>query len=168
LLPILIGFFAPWLVWALLVLIERKAGNPYQTKLRKSVGALEGDYAFVFTAVTFCAMFFVGLNYDYRLVFVAVAGVALILKLEFGRGLKAALWISLLIAVWGSGAFGGNFTFIPAAIKPFLIGGFQLSGDLAIFLWVGILMYFGSLVLARRIGWLGKVLSFVTQSRNTA
>ena len=167
LLPNLIGFFAPWLVWALLVLVERKAGNLYQTKLRKSVGALEGDFAFVFTAVTFCAMFFVGLNYDYRLIFVAVAGVGLILKLKVSRGIKAALWILLLIAVWGSGAFGGNFTFIPAAIKPFLIGGFQLSGDLAVFLWVGILMYFGSLVLARRIGWLGRVLSFVTQSRKT-
>ncbi len=167
LLPSVIGFLAPWLVWALLVLVEKKAGNLYRTKLRKSLGALEGDYAFIFTAVTFCAMFFVGLNYDYRLVFVAVAGVGLILKLEVSRGLKAALWISLLIAVWGSGAFGGNFTFIPAAIKPFLIGGFQLSGDLAVFLWVGILMYFGSLVLARRIGWFRKVLSFVTQSRNT-
>jgi hypothetical protein len=167
LLPSVIGFLAPWLVWALLVLVEKKAGNLYRTKLRKSLGALEGDYAFIFTAVTFCAMFFVGLNYDYRLVFVALAGVGLILKLEVSRGLKAALWISLLIAVWGSGAFGGNFTFIPAAIKPFLIGGFQLSGDLAVFLWVGILMYFGSLVLARRIGWFGKVLSFVTQSRNT-
>jgi hypothetical protein len=167
LLPSVIGFLAPWLVWALLVLVEKKAGNLYRTKLRKSLGALEGDYAFIFTAVTFCAMFFVGLNYDYRLVFVALAGVGLILRLEVSRGLKAALWISLLIAVWGSGAFGGNFTFIPAAIKPFLIGGFQLSGDLAVFLWVGILMYFGSLVLARRIGWFGKVLSFVTQSRNT-
>ena len=167
LLPSVIGFLAPWLVWALLVLTERKAGDLYQTKLRKSLDALEGDYAFIFTAVTFCAMFFVGLNYDYRLIFVAVAGVALILKLKVSRGIKAALWILLLIAVWGSGAFGGNFTFIPAAIKPFLIGGFQLSGDLAVFLWVGILMYFGSLVLARRIGWFGKVLSFVTQSRNT-
>jgi hypothetical protein len=167
LLPSVIGFLAPWLVWALLVLTERKAGDLYQTKLRKSLDALEGDYAFIFTAVTFCAMFFVGLNYDYRLIFVAVAGVGLILKLKVSRGIKAALWILLLIAVWGSGAFGGNFTFIPAAIKPFLIGGFQLSGDLAVFLWVGILMYFGSLVLARRIGWLGKVLLFVTQSRKT-
>lgn len=165
--PSLIGFLVPWLVWALLVLTERKAGNLYQTKLRKSLDALEGDYAFIFTAVTFCAMFFVGLNYDYRLVFVAVAGVGLILKLKVSRGIKAALWILLLIAVWGSGAFGGNFTFIPEAIKPFLIGGFQLSGDLAVFLWVGILMYFGSLVLARRIGWLGKGLLFVTQSRKT-
>jgi hypothetical protein len=166
-LPSLIGFLAPWLVWAFLVLIERKAGDLYQTKLRKSVDALDGDYAFIFTAVTFCAMFFVGLSYDYRLIFVAVAGVGLILKLKVSRRIKAALWILLLIAVWGSGAFGGNFTFIPAAIKPFLIGGFQLSGDLAVFLWVGILMYFGSLVLARRIGWLGKVLSFLTQSRKT-
>jgi hypothetical protein len=165
LLPSLIGFFAPWLVWALLVFFERKAGNLYQTNLRKSLGALEADYAFLFTAVALCAMFFVGLNYDYRLVFLVVAGVALILKLEFSRGQKAALWISLLIAVWGSGAFGGNFTFIPATIKPFLIGGFQLSGDLAVFLWIGILMYFCSLVLGRRISWLGKALSFVTQSR---
>jgi hypothetical protein len=109
-------------------------------------------------------MFFVGLNYDYRLIFVFLAGVALILKSDFGRGLKAALWISLLIAVWGSGAFGGNFMFIPPAVKPFLIGGFQLAGDLAIFLWVGILLYVGTMVLARKIGWINRLLSFVTKN----
>ena len=163
-LPSLIGLVAPWLVWTLLVLIERRAGNLYQTKLRQSIGALQEDYAFLFTAVTFCAMFFVGLNYDYRLIFVFLAGVALILKSNFSRGLKAALWISLLIAVWGSGAFGGNFMFIPPAVKPFLIGGFQLAGDLAIFLWVGILLYVGTMVLARKIGWINRLLFFVTKN----
>ena len=164
LIPSLIGLISPLLVWTLLILIERKAGNLYQTKLRQSIGALQEDYAFIFTAVTFCAMFFVGLNYDYRLIFVFLAGVALILKSDFGRGLKAALWISLLIAVWGSGAFGGNFMFIPPAVKPFLIGGFQLAGDLAIFLWVGILLYVGTMVLARKIGWINRLLSFVTKN----
>jgi hypothetical protein len=163
-LPSLIGLVAPWLVWTLLVLIERRAGNLYQTKLRQSIGALQEDYAFLFTAVTFCAMFFVGLNYDYRLIFLFLAGVALILKSNFSRGLKAALWISLLIAVWGSGAFGGNFMFIPPAVKPFLIGGFQLAGDLAIFLWVGILLYVGTMVLARKIGWINRLLFFVTKN----
>jgi hypothetical protein len=163
-LPSLIGLVAPWLVWTLLVVIERKAGNHFQTKLRQSIGALQEDYAFLFTAVTFCAMFFVGLNYDYRLIFVFLAGVALILKSNFSRGLKAALWISLLIAVWGSGALGGNFMFIPPAVKPFLIGGFQLAGDLAIFLWVGILLYVGTMVLARKIVWINRLLSFVTKN----
>ena len=168
LIPSLIGFLAPWLVWALLVLIERKAGNSYRTRLTQSINALQEDYAFIFTAITFCAMFFVALSYDYRLIFLSLAGVGLILKSAFSRGVKAALWTSLMIAVWGSGAFGGNFMFIPPAIKPFLIGGFQLAGDLAIFLWVGILLYTGALVLARKIEWFSKLLVFVTRSKDTA
>jgi hypothetical protein len=113
-------------------------------------------------------MFFVALSYDYRLIFVAIAGVGLILKSEFSRQVKAALWISLTIAVWGSGAFGGNFMFIPTAIKPFLIGGFQLAGDLAIFLWVGILLYVCILVLAKKIEWFGKLVVFVTGTKTMA
>jgi hypothetical protein len=168
LIPSLIGFLAPWLVWALLVLIERRAGNGYRTRLSQSINALQGDYAFIFTAITFCAMFFVALSYDYRLVFVAIAGVGLILKSEFSRQVKAALWISLMIAVWGSGAFGGNLLFIPPAIKPFLIGGFQLAGDLAIFLWVGILLHVCILVLAKKIEWFGKLVVFVTGTKTMA
>ena len=49
--------------------------------------------------------------------------------------------MSLMIAVWGSGAFGGNFIFFPDTIKRFLVDGFQLSGDLGVFLWVGIILY---------------------------
>ena len=168
LIPSLVGFLAPWLVWALLVLIERKAGHDYRTRLRQSIDALQGEYAFIFTAITFCAMFFVALSYDYRLIFVALAGVGLILKSVFSREVKAALWISLIIAVWGSGAFGGNFMFIPPAIKPLLIGGFQLAGDLAIFLWVGILLYVGSLVLAKEIKWFEKLVVFVTGTKTMA
>jgi hypothetical protein len=166
--PNLIGFLAPLLVWALLVLTERKAGNGYRTRLNQSINALQGDYAFIFTALTLCAMFFVALSYDYRLVFLAFAGAVLILKSVFSREVKAVLWISLIIAVWGSGAFGGNFMFIPPAIKPFLIGGFQLAGDLAIFFWVGVLLYTGALVLARKIGWFGKILAIVTRSKDSA
>jgi hypothetical protein len=149
-------------------MIEKRAGNGYRTRLSQSINALQEDYAFILTAITFCAMFFVALSYDYRLVFLAIAGVGLILKSTFSREVKAALWVSLLIAVWGSGAFGGNLMFIPPAIKPFLIGGFQLAGDLAIFLWVGVLLYTGALVLARKIEWFGKILAFVTRSNNGA
>jgi hypothetical protein len=162
-LPSVIGFFAPWFVWALLVLIERRLGRGFQTQLKKSVANLQGDFAFLFTAITFCAMFFVGLSFDYRLIFLALAGVALILKSSFGRRVKVALWVSLLIALWGSGAIGGNFMFIPDAIKPFLVGGFQLAGDLAVFLWVGILLYVGALVLAKKIRWIDQIITFVTQ-----
>jgi hypothetical protein len=56
--------------------------------------------------------------------------------------------------------------FIPAAIKPFVIGGFQLAGDLAVFMWVGMLMYIVSLVVARKVNWFSKVLMFVTRSKN--
>ena len=162
-LPSLIGFLAPWFVWALLVLIARKSGKGFQAELTKSIDNIHGDYAFVFTAITFCAMFFVGLSFDYRLIFLALAGVALILRCSFSRRVKVALWMSLLIALWGSGAIGGNFMFIPDAIKPFLVGGFQLAGDLAVFLWVGILLYVGALVLARKIGWIDRIIAFVTQ-----
>jgi len=162
-LPSMIGFFAPWLVWAGLVLIQRKAVLGFQTKLTRSITNLQGDYAFLFTAITFCAMFFVGLSFDYRLIFLALAGVGLILNGSFSRKINVALWVSLLIALWGSGAIGGGFMFIPDAIKPLLVGGFQLAGDLAVFLWVGILLYFGALVLGRKIGWMGQLLSFVTR-----
>jgi hypothetical protein len=144
-------------------MIARKSGKGFQAELTKSIDNIHGDYAFVFTAITFCAMFFVGLSFDYRLIFLALAGVALILRCSFGRRVKVALWMSLLIALWGSGAIGGNFMFIPDAIKPFLVGGFQLAGDLAVFLWVGILLYVGALVLARKIGWIDRIIAFVTQ-----
>lgn len=168
LIPSLIGFLTPLLVWALLVFTEKRAGNGYRTRLSQSVNALQGDYAFIFTAITFCGMFFVALSYDYRLIFLVLAGVGLILKSVFSKEVKAFLWISLMIAVWGSGAFGGNFMFIPPSVKPFLIGGFQLAGDLAIFMWVGIFLYVGALVLARKIDWFGKLLVFVTRSKDAA
>jgi len=165
--PSLIGFLAPWFVWAILILIERRAGEAFQIKLRQSITILESDYAFIFTAITFCAMFFVGLSFDYRLIFLSLAGVGLILKSSFGGEIKAALWGSLFIALWGSGALGGKFMFIPEAIKPFLVGGFQLAGDLAVFLWVGILLFVVSLVLARKIGWFSQLLALITQTKAT-
>jgi len=155
----------PLMVWVLLVLIERKARPGYQTKLSKIVNDLKSDYAFIFTGLIFCAMFFVGLSFDYRLIFLALAGVALILKCDLGRELRIALWVSLYIALWGSGAIGGNFMFIPPAIKPALIGGFQLAGDLAVFLWVGILLYVGALVVARKIEWFSRLLVLITRSK---
>lgn len=162
-LPSLIGFLAPWLVWALLVLFGRRAGKGFETRLTQSISNLQNDYAFLLTAVVFCAMFFVGLSFDYRLIFLALAGVSLILKSSFSRKIEIALWVSLFIALWGSGAIGGKFMFIPDAIKPVLIGGFQLAGDLAVFLWVGILLYFGALVVASKIGWVGRLLDVVTR-----
>jgi hypothetical protein len=162
-LPNVIGFFTPLLVWVVLVLIERNAGDSYRSRLSRSIEALEGDYAFIFTAITFCAVFFVGLSFDYRLIFLALAGVALVLKSSFSRQVRIGLWVSLLIALWGSGAFGGNFMFIPPAIKPVLVGGFQLAGDLAVFLWVGILLYVGALVVSRKIGWFSQLLNLITR-----
>ena len=164
-LPTLIGFLAPWLVWVLLVLLERRAGKGFQTTLTQSISNLQNDYAFLLTAVAFCAMFFVGLSFDYRLIFLALAGVGLILKSSFSRKIKVALWGSLFIALWGSGAIGGKFMFIPEAIKPVLVGGFQLAGDLAVFLWVGILLYAGALVMARKVRWISRLLTLVTRSK---
>jgi hypothetical protein len=164
-LPSLIGFFAPWFVWALLILIEPRVGQSVRTKLKQTVDALQDDYAFIFTGIIFCAVFFVGLNFDYRLIFLSLAGVALIMRSYFSRQMNVALWLSLFIALWGSGAIGGNFMFIPAAIKPLLVGGFQLAGDLAVFLWVGILLYVGALVVARKIKWFGRLLDLITRSK---
>jgi hypothetical protein len=164
--PSFIGFFAPLFVWALLILVERRAGKGSQAMLRQSVTNIQSDYAFLFTAIAFSAMFFVGLSFDYRLIFLAIAGIALILKSTFSRKLKAALWVSLMIALWGSGAIGGKFMFIPDAIKPFLVGGFQLAGDLAVFFWVGLLLFVGALVLARKVGWIGRILTLVTQYKS--
>jgi hypothetical protein len=164
-LPSLIGFFAPLFVWALLILIERRAGKGFQALVRQSVTNLQADYAFLFTAIAFSAMFFVGLSFDYRLIFLAIAGIGLILKSTFSRKTKAALWVSLMIALWGSGAIGGKFMFIPESIKPVLVGGFQLAGDLAVFLWVGMLLYVGALVMARKVPWISRLLALVTRSK---
>jgi hypothetical protein len=166
-LPNVIGLLTPLLVWALLILVERRAGTRYQTRLSQTINILREDYAFIFAGITFCGMFFVGLSYDYRLIFLALAGVVLILKSTVSRNLRVALWVSLIIALWGSGAIGGNFMFIPATIKPLLIGGFQLAGDLSIFLWVGILLHVGTLVVARKIKWFGRFFAFVTRSKIT-
>jgi hypothetical protein len=163
-LPDLIGFLSPLIVWILLILIQRRAGADLQSNLSQGTKALQGDYAFVFSSITFCAMFFVGLSYDYRLVFLAVAGIALIVRGAFDRKVRLALWISLIIALWGSGALGNSLMFIPGEIKPFLIGGFQLAGDLAVILWVGILLHFGSSVVAQKIKWFGKLHAFITRA----
>lgn len=167
-LPSLIGLVAPCCIWVLLVLIEKRAGRDSRARLNQSITNLRDDYAFIFAAITFCAMFFVGLNYDYRLIFLALAGVALILKSTFRRQIKLALWGSLFIALWGSAAFGGNFMFIPTLVKPYLVGGFQFVGDLAVFFWVGTLMYLVALVVARKISWFGELLAFVTRSKHTS
>ena len=96
----MIGFLAPLLVWALLVLVERKAGANYNTRLSETLNAIRWDYAFIFTSITFFAMFFVGLSFDYRLIFLALAGVGLILKSSFDRRVKLSLWVSLMFALW--------------------------------------------------------------------
>jgi hypothetical protein len=163
--PILIGFFTPLVVWGALVLVERIAGTRYQTMLVQTITGLREDYAFIFAAITFCGMFFVGLSFDYRLIFLALAGVALILRSTASRKLRFVLWFTLLIALWGSGAIGGNFQFIPADVKPLLIGGFQLAGDLAVFLWVGLFLHIGSHVVGSRVAWFGRFLTFVTRTR---
>lgn len=165
-LPDLIGFLSPLLVWILLILIQRRAGTDQQSKLSEGTKALQVDYAFLFSGITFCAMFFVGLSYDYRLVFLAVAAIALILKGAFDQKTTVALWMTLMIALWGSGALGNSLMFIPLEIKPFLVGGFQLAGDLAVILWVGILLHFGSAVVAEKIKWYRKVHAFITRMEN--
>jgi hypothetical protein len=111
-------------------------------------------------------MFFVGLSYDYRLILLALAGAGLILKSALVWQLKAVLWVSLLIALWGSAAFGDSFLFIPPSVKPFLVYGFHLLGDLAVFLWVGILLYMSSLVAASKMGWFRKLLGLITRTKN--
>jgi hypothetical protein len=73
--------------------------------------------------------------------------------------------MSLMIADWGSGAFGGNFIFFPDTVKRFLVGGLQLSGDLGVFLWAGIILYLGALVLAAKVGGIFRHLTFVTQHK---
>ena len=163
-LPSALGFVAPWLIWALLVVAEKGLDGTNRLQLQTATKALSDDYAFLFTGITFIAMFFVGLSYDYRLIFLALAGVGLILKSDFSRRKNIFLWSSLLIALWGSGALGNSLQFIPQSIKPYLIGGFQLVGDLSTFVWVGILLYSCALIVADKIDWFSKLLQFITFS----
>jgi hypothetical protein len=155
--PSIIGLVIPLGVWVGLALRSKRSQKSSDTQ---TIESLANDYTFLFSGVTFVAVFFVGLSYDYRLIFLAVAGISLILIGHWSTVEKTVLWSSLVLALWGSGAVGYTFDFIPEGARLLLIGGFQLLGDLATFAWVGLLLHFGSRSVAVRFIWLSKILNF--------
>ena len=161
-LPNVIAIVSPLLIWFSLVVIQRLGATQRLARWESTVNALAGDYVFQFMGILFVGMFFVGLSYDYRLLFLAVAGISLIVRGNWSRFEKWVLWLSLMVALWGSSALGNSLSVIPLEIKPYLIGGFQLFGDLMGFVWVGILMHFGSMVVATKLNWFHRILGFVS------
>ena len=95
-----------------------------------------------FTTVSsvFIASYFAGLNFDYRLVFLAIPGVIL---LQSATGPKVNLYFlqtSLLVALWGSAALGNSLSFGSDQLRFLVVGLFQLAGDTMVFVWTGLLI----------------------------
>jgi hypothetical protein len=93
----------------------------------------------VFSAVVFLSCYFAGLSFDYRLIFLLIAGFLFIKSSPLGTVGHAVLWILLILAMWGGGAFGLGLTQGSASGWKILVGAFQLLGDLAIAVWVAFL-----------------------------
>lgn len=161
-LPNLIAIASPLLVWFSLMATQRKGTQRLAARRKSTAAELGGDYVFQFMGILFVGMFFVGLSYDYRLLFLAVAGISLIVRGDWLPVERWFLWLSLLFALWGSAALGNSLTIIPTDIKPYLIGGFQLFGDVLVFVWVGILLHFGSMVVATQLSWFDRTLIFIS------
>ena len=90
-------------------------------------------------SVVFSSCYFAGLNYDYRLVFLAIAGVALA---QVATGPKVNLYLlntSLLVALWGSAAFGNGLDFGSDQLRFLVVGIFQFAGDTMVVIWTGLL-----------------------------
>jgi len=90
-------------------------------------------------AVVFVSCYFAGLNFDYRLIFLIIP--ALFFVRSYARPkLQFCLTFILLVAVWGSALFMAGYLKGPSSFTSWMIGGFQFAGDLAVLVWVGLLL----------------------------
>lgn len=94
----------------------------------------------VFSSVVFLSCYFAGLSFDYRLIFLAMAALPYLDSVTFTGIQERRLWVTLLLAFWGSS--GLAFSLLPNSsfFIRVLILGFQALGDFAVMIWVGILI----------------------------
>ena len=92
------------------------------------------------SGIVFLACFFAGLNFDYRLVFLLIAGVAYIRRVKMPKSLEVTLWTLLAIALWGSTALGLGFAIAAGGNWVLIIGLNQALGDMATIAWAGIFL----------------------------
>ena len=76
---------------------------------------------------TFISCYLVGMSYDYRLSFLAVAGLSFIVLAKYQEVKIKGLTLLLIFALWGSGSFLPSTSLV-------LSGIIQLIGDVAIFI----------------------------------
>jgi hypothetical protein len=97
-------------------------------------------FVFLFMTIAFLSCYFAGLSFDYRLVFLAIGCLAFLsIAPDTGKG-TTFMWILLLVALWGSCSLGVLLKPEESIVWTLLFGGFQFIGDLAIMIWVPILI----------------------------
>jgi hypothetical protein len=101
---------------------------------------LNTSLSFISVSSVFVACFFAGLNFDYRLIFLAIPGIIL---LNSASGQKVNVYLlnaSLLVALWGSTALGNGLDFGSDQVRFLVVGLLQLAGDTMVFVWTGLLL----------------------------
>jgi hypothetical protein len=130
--PLALGIFV--FHWSKLTGNSLTLGSMFRfTNLNKSL-------FFTSVSTVFVACFFAGLNFDYRLVLLAIPGVIL---LQSATGPKVKLYLlhtSLLVALWGSAALGNALNFGTDQLRFLVVGIFQFAGDIMVFVWTGLLI----------------------------
>ena len=135
----LIGFILPLVV--ALVLTLRKSGLPiFGITEHLGTQAPSHELIKVMSSITFLACFFTGLSYDYRLVFLLLAGVLYIISGDFTRVQERFLWALLLSALWGSTAFGLGPAKEVGEWGVYVIGLGQVLGDVSVLAWAVLLL----------------------------
>ena len=100
---------------------------------------LSSSLPFITLSTVFVSCFFAGLNYDYRLIFLAIPAVIL---LQRATGSNISLYLlnaSLLVALWGSATLGAGLDLWSDQLD-FVVLGLQLAGDIMVFVWTGLLL----------------------------
>jgi hypothetical protein len=134
-----IGFVLPLVVS--LVLTLRKTRLPAFSILEKNGARLSSkELILVMSSVTFLACYFTGLSYDYRLIFLLLAGVLYIDGGKFTRSQEWGLWVMLLGALWGSTAFGLGLAKEVGEGWVYVVGIGQLLGDVSVLVWTVLLL----------------------------
>jgi hypothetical protein len=140
LLSIGFGIVMPLLLGLLVFRYSKQQGDTLILGSWFRFNNLSNSLAFISLSTVFVSCFFSGLNFDYRLVFLAVPGVIL---LQSANGKKVKLYLlnsSLLVALWGSAALGNGVDFGSDQLRFIVVGLLQLAGDTMVFVWIGLLL----------------------------
>jgi hypothetical protein len=92
------------------------------------------------SGIVFLACYLTGLSFDYRLVFLLIAGVAYILRDRTTTAVSAILWTLLAVSLWGSTALGLGWALDQGGPWVWVVGVAQALGDASTMAWAGILL----------------------------